>query len=446
MATRFNDLVRLRPGLGGLQLVRDVPRVGRKHRRPQHSFMIAAIPWEITPFFIAPVLPGETMQNMLVQARYRSDPLAEGLIDTGWWIEHQFYYVKHRDLEADSAALMAMHVENASTAALQEADGTVNFTKRCLDAVVKWYYRNEGEGVYDFVGPNGYPLASINKRHFTQTLMLDDEVVDDGAVDHSELLPGEMERYPEEIVPPGFEGAYEQYTQMLATGYTEATFEDYLASFGVKVPRELKEELHRPELIRYLRDWKLPRMAANTNGTGAACVIEDVVAERADKKRLFQEPGFLFGVCVVRPKVYFANQYRPAVHGMTTAFDWLPHVLMDAPFTSLRKFDANKGVLQDIFADQYWVDHRDIFVHGDQFYNGDIGTGVTGAEVPIGADGQRRFVNGDTGPTSNYDETPWGQLSATGDGLVKFVFDGVVNLDVLGAQIDTTPVPGGPVS
>jgi len=456
------QVMRVKQGYQGLQVVRDVPKVERRHRRPQHPFTVGVVPWEITPFFIAPVLPGETMQNLLVQARYRSKALNGSLIDNGWWIEQQFYYIKHRDLEDEATDLMAMHVENAVLPQINGLNGNVDWVSMCLKAVTKWYYRNEGEAWDGYKGPTGLPLASINKNHFTQTLMFDDTVIDDGDVNHDELLPGEQERYPEEEVPAGFEGAFEQYTQMFATGYTTATFEDYLASFGIKVPRELREELHKPELIRYLRDWKYPRMAADLSGSKAACVVEDSIAERADKKRLFQEPGFLFGVCVVRPKVYYYNlSSEGGVGGMNDAFAWLPHVLSDQPFTSLKKFDADKGPLAGIFADQYWIDIRDIFTHGDQFIGGNASGYVS---VGIGADGQRRFAWDDTPVDTdpmagNYGDTPWFQLTppithidntdpeepvevVDDVNVPVFYFDGVVTLDVLGMQVDTTPVPG----
>ena len=67
----------------------------RVTRRPQHTFQLRHRPWEIQPFMLAPVLPGETMQNLLLQARVVTDPIKNPLI--GWWCEHYVFYVKHRD-------------------------------------------------------------------------------------------------------------------------------------------------------------------------------------------------------------------------------------------------------------------------------------------------------------------------------------------------------------
>ena len=51
-------------------------RVNRKTRSPQHTWAVKQRPFVITPFMIAPVLPGETLKAGVMQARCVSDPLA----------------------------------------------------------------------------------------------------------------------------------------------------------------------------------------------------------------------------------------------------------------------------------------------------------------------------------------------------------------------------------
>ena len=72
------------------------PRVSRSGRRPQHTFQLRHKPWVVQPFMIAPVLPGDTMKNLLLQARAVSSPVKNPLI--GWWLEYYFFYVPHRSL------------------------------------------------------------------------------------------------------------------------------------------------------------------------------------------------------------------------------------------------------------------------------------------------------------------------------------------------------------
>ena len=66
-------------------------KMGRKLRRPEHPFILRHKPWQIQPFLIAPVIPGETMSNLLMQARVVTDPINNPLI--GWHIEYYYFYV-----------------------------------------------------------------------------------------------------------------------------------------------------------------------------------------------------------------------------------------------------------------------------------------------------------------------------------------------------------------
>jgi len=84
--------------MAGLTVIGQPAQTARKMRSPSHQFNLAWRPWQIQPFMVAPVLPGETMKSMLLQARAVTDPIANGLI--GWWLEHYVFYVKLRDLYA----------------------------------------------------------------------------------------------------------------------------------------------------------------------------------------------------------------------------------------------------------------------------------------------------------------------------------------------------------
>ena len=98
-----------------------------------------------------------------------------------------------------------------------------------------------------------------------------------------------------------FQNAYDQYQYMRENAVTEATFEDYLRTFGIRAEAGQKEDEHKPELIRYVRDWAYPSNTINPTDGSAASALSWAVAERADKARFIREPGFLFGVTVTRP-------------------------------------------------------------------------------------------------------------------------------------------------
>ena len=56
----------------------DYARTSRQTRRPQHRFNLKTKPYQIQPFCIAPVLPGETLTSAMLQTQSWSDPLATG--------------------------------------------------------------------------------------------------------------------------------------------------------------------------------------------------------------------------------------------------------------------------------------------------------------------------------------------------------------------------------
>jgi len=96
------------------------------------------------------------------------------------------------------------------------------------------------------------------------------------------------------------------------------------------------------------------------------------ISDRFDKDRYFREPGFILGVTVMRPKIYISGQKSSATEMLNTPEAWLPALLGDAPWSSLRKFAANAGPLASAAptpSHDYWVDVRDLFLYGDQFVN-----------------------------------------------------------------------------
>ena len=47
----------------------------RVPRSPKHPFQLRTRPFQIQPFMISPVLPGETLKNLVLQSRVVSKPL-----------------------------------------------------------------------------------------------------------------------------------------------------------------------------------------------------------------------------------------------------------------------------------------------------------------------------------------------------------------------------------
>lgn len=155
----------------GLSVQKALP--DRIIRRPSHSFQLRHKPYQLQPFLIAPVLAGETMKNLMMQARVVTSPIKNPLI--GWWLEYYLFYIPLRSLfhqesaSVDRAAIETMLLD--LTAPLvedsQESLGTysvedngVGWVQKCLDTVVDAFFRNEGETIEEY-SLDGMPIAQI---------------------------------------------------------------------------------------------------------------------------------------------------------------------------------------------------------------------------------------------------------------------------------------------
>ena len=208
------------------------------------------------------------------------------------------------------------------------------------------------------------------------------------------------------------------------------SFEDYLRTFGVHMPAD--EGLHRPELIRYVKDWSYPSNTIDPSDGSPSSAVSWSVAERADKDRFFKESGFLFGVSVTRPKVYKKDIDEAGVHLLDDALAWLPAILRDDVATSLKQISSGTGPLATKYAaSDYWVDIRDLFIHGDQFIN--YATSETDKNLID-------LLSADTNQSMKY---------ATEASIQALFFDtvtpnyyvhqdGIVSLNILGTQVDHT--------
>lgn len=401
----------------------------RVPRYPKHNFSIVSRPYEITPFFIAPVLSGETLRNLLLQARAVSTALENPLI--GHHLEHYFFYIKLRDL-ADADDLVKMLMDPTATGGVNKAGsanvynyvgaGAPDYVKMCLDTVVKHYFRDEGDTGSHVGAVTGLPLAQwSNYQGIGESLIDDASLVTDTVEDGTPLQE--------------FEKEYATWSYMRQMQLTEVSFEDYLGTFGVRVP---DADLNRPELIRMVKNWTYPTNTLDGDGTINSQASWSV-AERADKDRFFKEPGFLFAVTIARPKVYLSLQDQSAVSVLGDAFSWLPALMKDEPHTSLKKIAGNSAELPWTAAstptggqldsdNAYWVDVRDLFLYGDQFVNHTQGADVNNA---IPAEDMKTFHG------KKYPSSAALQTIGKADTLT-YKQDGVVSLNIMGTQIEAT--------
>ena len=406
-------------------------RTGRVTRGPRHSFNLRHRPFQIQPFLLAPVLPGETMKSLLLQSRAVTSPISNPLV--GWWLEYYVFYVKHRDLdERDLLTEMMLDLDLDLSSLTSAADpkyyhmaGRINWSKLCLKRVVEEYFRNEGE-TWNGNVIDGMPVAKINGDSILNSAVLSDDFIGPGDVEIP-VDPGTAADGDETVMASEIDKAMRTWQFQRANLLTDMDYEDWLATYGI---RTAPAENHRPELIRYVREWQYPSNTVNPADGKPSSAVSWGIAERADKDRLFREPGFIFGVTVARPKVYLSKQDGSASDVLLGALEWLPAIMRDDPWSSLKKFAETEGPFSVVTdADGYWLDLKDLFIYGDQFLNYNL-SGVTNGNLvdlptaglnvsyPSATDADRFFVD----PAAN-----------------TVAQDGVVQFSILGALQETTP-------
>lgn len=391
---------------------------GRVIRRPQHTFQVRHKPFCITPFCIAPVLPGETLKNALYQSRCVTDPIKNPLI--GWHLEHYWFYVKHIDLDgsADYKEMMLnvdkdMSAYNATANAkyYQNAEG-LGWVGPCLKVVTEEFFRDYGEA-WTTYEVDGLPVAKCTDGKIFQSMLSGasfptEDVEEDDPI---EVLSEEMRTW--------------QY--MVQMGMTTMSYEDYIGTFGVKLREQ--DVVGRPELLRVTKSWQYPSNTVNPETGVPASAVSWAISERIDKDRFFKYPGFIFGVTIARPKVYLGNQRGSGVQYLSNAFGWLPALLQADHHASLKKFSSTEGPMSGVATGDYWLDLRDLFVHGDQFVNFDIAsTDANFVPVPGGGLSNKRYPI----------ETGIDALFAS-DTKEYVRQDGVVQFAIAGQQRDFTP-------
>lgn len=343
-----------------------VGRVGRKLRNPQHSWQTRSKPFVLQPICFAPVLPGETLKNALFQSRVVTDPIKNPLV--GWWIEYYWFYVKHRDL-ANSQLYQQMMIDPGTSLAAARTAGSstvlyrsgnqVNWQQECLDAIVSNYFRGEGDNPATV---DGLPVVQLQHNSLFDSLMASSALnTGDINVDlnaNSTITASEVER------------AMNQWEFLKANNLMTMSYEDFLRTYGVKVD---DPEFHRPELIRYVRDWSYPVNTVEPSTGVPSSAVSWAISERMDKDRYFKEPGFIVGLTTARPKVYFSLQRTAGINLLDDAYRWLPAIMRDDPATSLARLASNAdSIIATTGNAEFVIDVRDLFLYGDQFVNFDV--------------------------------------------------------------------------
>lgn len=428
-----------------VRVARPYKGVKRVPRYPKYPFQLRVRPFQIQPFGLIPVFPGETLKNAVLQSRVVTKPLKHSLV--GWWCEYYLFFVRLRDIEwhmetefldqmvTDPGAYNAATIRNAigasADAKYYHAAGGTNWLKAALGSIVEYYFRDEGED-WNVATLDGLPLAQIANRNWLDSLTLDSEKRTDRDVNADMNDDGD-------ITVREIDQARAHWEALRMAGLEKLDYEDWIRSFGVGVEerQEQTDKMYRPELLRYYREWQYPVNTVEPTTGVPSSAVSWINAFRADKDRLFKEPGFIVPLQVVKPKIYLKDQTGSLAGFMDTIENWLPALSHADYEKGFKSFAANAGPLAnkvyeaDDTPDGYWVDLRDLVNYGEQFLNFAPDTATSALSVLGELTGTRNRY-----PTaSEIDDL----FVANTDGKNLIHCDGVLDLVIMGRQMDHTP-------
>jgi hypothetical protein len=355
---------------GNNPVIKSVPALrDRTLRRPKHTWSASSLPYRLTPIALVPVMAGDTLKTASYQVRALSSPLVNPL--RGWFLEYWFFYVRVMDMNNGAAILAKMIDESAGAYTPETADPNVyhgygiNWMQRCIELITPIYFRDYGEA-WNVVVDTGLPVLQMRSHGWFENYIADS------------ALPAD------DTNATDYENLWSKWQVLSRNRLTTQTYEEFLRSQGVKPPANLREpdaDLKIPELIRYYRDWQFPVSTINPSTGLASNAVSWAVADKIERPRRFTEPGFIVGFSCVRPKEYTpvaagagttsVYQTGAASGALNTSNAWIPPVYAREPGMSLRKFTAGTGpVNQKAATFDYWIDHRDLFLQGDQMVIG----------------------------------------------------------------------------
>lgn len=383
-----------RPSAGAMAV--PAPRMARRLRKPVHNAFLHFLPWQVTPFMAAPVVPGETLKNALYQSRILTSPVKNQVV--GWWVEHYWFYVKHRHLP-DSALLTGMMLdmsvspttETIARAATHGLAGDNLIVRQAYNVIINEFFRGDGESI-NAATATGLQKARVRLPGWWDSILPDASLTTGfGGIGDDSIGAG----FPalDQVGEVG--KALEQWQTLRMLGVTNLEYDDWLRSFGVSIAAPMDD---RPELLRYTREWQYPSSAVSVDATAqrVSSVLSWSITERIDKDRYFKEPGVIIGCVLARPKMYH-NRRQSGVGMLSNALGWMTPLHSNSGYEHYAPVPGLTG---------FSFDPRDLYNHGDQWVYSAVGTPNI-PEIAFPADGafdytttaedQAIFTDGATG-------------------------------------------------
>jgi len=417
-------------------------RTERTGRRPQNPFNVRTKPFQIQPVMFHPVLPGETLKAMLIQAQIWSDPLASALKNTGWWCEYNVFYVKHRDLPGYEQGVdglgkdlvdmfvsnesLASHAVGAAVPRSYTPKGGVDFLSAALERVVGEYFRDDGEAASTYAIDN-IPICQIYGRGRSD--VFDKLTKEADYEDHRQELDADGDGTIH--VGDEMNRAFNEWAAAHDAGLIDMTYEDWMKTYGGGAGGSVEPDrvdYHRPEDVAYARQFTYPTNTVEPTTGVPAVAVGWRASHNLRKSFRFDEPGWLLVTQTVRPKVYLKNQEGSFASMMMTRDAWFPAILNAEMDVGHLLIPESTGPLAGTLGSGeggYMVNIRDLLLYGEQFVNyAPDGPGFVALPLDTG---QRRYADA-TSAMALFADTANG----------RFRSDGMVSLTIMGRQRETT--------
>nr|QJB20312.1 MAG: major capsid protein [Microvirus sp.] len=372
-----------------LPTVVQAPATGmRRTRYPKHNFYVEFDPFDIQPIAIVPVSAGDSIKHLRYEARVLTNPILNQI--AGWWAEFYWCYVRFSDLEEYAAAQAMVSDPSFNLTGLVTAAKTWTYhngngpdwTFMAYKQIVRTHFRPENGDWNDATGASGAAKAGLVGRTWVDTVELEANLPNPNAADN-------------------YAGRWEHYEALRRAKLVTMDYPEWLRSQGIDVPQQLAEPLsekRRPELIRFTRQFAYPSNTVNPDGSGTVSAVSWVVSDRMDRAIFCDEPGFVVGVALVRPKLYRSGQVATGAALLRDARTIAPDILEEAPQETLKMITGTNQASITTAVD-YWFDTEGVYVLGDQFI---VGSAPEAAlpnattlqkSYPVTADIEDLFVN-----------------------------------------------------
>lgn len=405
---------------------RSKPKRG-KIRVPTTNYHLKQRPYQIQPFFIAPVLPGESVQNMLWKQTTISDPVSQRLM--GWHQEFHLFYVRVRDCFPGTDMKQIFIDPEANLSALYSAADPkyfhaygVNWAKEACRLVTKYFFRAEDEAPEDHL-VDGLFAASIGTDNYLDSALLS-SAYDAGADVSLDIGTDHI------VEMSDIEKSMRMYEMLKAGTLTDMTYEDFIATYGVRIPSAEQPE-GKPKHLRTIKNWTMPANTVEPSTGIATTAMYWKSDERHDKDLFVKEPGFLIGFQVYRPKVLLGNITGSLSGIMDTAMEWLPAILWDDPTSSMIELVDGQSPVAAA-GGNIMLDMKDYLIYGEQFTNLPLNTADMNIIAMPAAGLQKRYPSLAMAQSVFVDDA--------GGGTKQWLeTDGRIDITIRGNLTDTTP-------